>query len=279
VVLSVDWGGYDYDALQVENLATKANCGAFISQLGGPGTSKLLKRARDAGMITGGYYWNSALNSVQFQLDQFSQWIDADNPDIIILDVEHWWAKWDQYWAAIAGTLPWAQVEKLAPQKISDNAQAVCEGMIKRYPNKYYLNYSAQWFVNGYSPQSAFWLKKYPFHVAAYPDYGMPPYTLPWDQIAAGKFMTVRSGLQTITDYQPSMPTGMVAWDMWQYSSRIKVPGEYYGYDWNYFPGTLDDLKEKCHISTTTPPPPITCEETETKLASWESWYATAPKG
>lgn len=256
-VICIDWGGYDYDALQVENLFNKGGVNVFISQLGGVGTPKLLKRARDVGMITGGYCWNSALNSAQFQIDQFSKWIEAENPDIIILDVEHWWADWSQYWAAIAGTLPWADVKKLPPQKISDNAMLVCEGINTRWKGKYYMNYSAQWFVNGYAPQASAWLKNYPFHVAAYPDYGVAPYSLTWDQIKAGQFMEKRAGLQSIADYQPSMPTGMTAWTMWQYSSRIKVPGEYYAYDWNVYNGSLDDLKVLTGMKPAPAPAPV----------------------
>ena len=55
MILGVDWGGYDYDALQVENLATKAEIGFFVSQAGGAGTPKLLARAKAAGLITGTY--------------------------------------------------------------------------------------------------------------------------------------------------------------------------------------------------------------------------------
>lgn len=277
-VLGCDWGGYDYDALQVESIASQAGCPLFISQLGGAGTPKLLKRARAAGMITGGYYWNSALNGAQFQIDAFSRLIEADKPDIIILDVEHWWADWSQYWDAIAGRLPWADVKRLDPGKISVNAQLVCEGINTRWKGKYYLNYSAQWFVNGYSPQCAGWMKNYPFHAAAYPDYGLSPYTLTWAQIGAGQFMEKRAGLQSITDYQPSMPTGMTEWDMWQYSSRIKVPGEYYAYDWNYFPGTLADLKRLIGMATepTIPTPePLPAPGDHERIDSLVEWART----
>ena len=264
MIYGVDWGGYDYDAMQVENLASRAGCSFFISQAGGAGTPKLIKRAKNAGMITGTYYWNSALISAQAQIDAYSFLIDQDKPDIIILDFEHYWAKWDDYWAAIAGTIPWANVTRMSAQKISDNGQSVCEGIIKRWSGKYYLNYSADWFVSGYASPSTTWLKKYPFFVAAYPDYGVSPYSLTWDQIKSGKFMHLKSGLQNIADYRPTLPADITQWDLWQYSSRIKIPGEYYAYDWDLFNGSLDQLKAKCGLIS--PPTEPTVEERLTSL-------------
>jgi hypothetical protein len=254
-MIAIDWGGYDYDNLQVENALTLGGCELFISQLGGAGTPKLLKRAKAIGYpLTGGYYWNSALKSVVTQVDECSRLIDEVDPDIIILDFEHYWAKWQQYWDAIGGLLPWAEVERMNPQKISENGRLVSDGVYQRWKGKGFLDYSAQWYVNGYCPQASLWLKEKPFHVAAYPDYGLKPYSLTWDQIKAGKFMELKAGLQNVADYRPSMPAGMTDWDLWQYSSRIKAPGEYYAYDWNYFPGTVKEFRVKVGMDAATPP-------------------------
>lgn len=267
-MIGIDWGGYDYDALKLEEARSQAGIDLFISQLGGAGTPKLIPRAKQLGYITGGYYWNSALNSVQFQVDQFSKWLEATPCDIIVLDVEHWWKDWAQYWAAIQDTLPWAQVEKLPPQKIYDNAVMVYDGMKARWAGKYFLNYSAQWFVNGYSPQLATNFKTKPFWVAAYPDYGLAPYTETWQEIGAGTMHAYHvSGDQQVQDWSPTMPTGMTDWALWQYSSRIKVPGEYYAYDWNYYPGTRHEFEV---LAGLVPPlPPVENTDAEKLALLW----------
>ena len=76
------------------------------------------------------------------------------------------------------------------------------------------------------------------------------------------------TGEQVITDYRPSMPASINKWDIWQYSSRIKVPGEYYAYDFDYFPGTLDDLKRKCGIAVGPIEPTL-----EEKVNEMWTWY------
>src|SRR5450759_2975382 len=96
----IDWGGYDYN-VQVEALAAHGY-GLIISQATGLGTKKILARGRSAGMLTGDYWWNSALNSVQYQIDTYSKAIeDEGSPEVLILDFEHWWKVWQEYWNAM----------------------------------------------------------------------------------------------------------------------------------------------------------------------------------
>jgi hypothetical protein len=242
-ILGIDWGGYDYDLRLAE--LRQAGVEYVISQAGGAGTPRILAEARELGYATGTYWWNQALISPQAQIDQFAQYIEADNPDFLIMDYEHWWKYWSQYWDAIGGVIPWSSVERLPAAQISENGRLVAEGIAARYPDKLFLVYTAAWFTNQYAPQSATWLKNYPLHVASYPDYGVDPYNLAWEEIRAGVIKVKYQGQvieQNIHDYQPTLPIGLTDWKMWQYSSRIKIPGAYYAYDWDLFDGTIEEL-------------------------------------
>jgi hypothetical protein len=268
MIKGIDWGGYDYK-LPLSDLQKLGDVQFVISQSGGAGTPAIIQGAKGLGMITGLYYWNSALVSVQAQIDQFSAQIDLLKPDMIILDHEHWWKSWEEYWQAIAGTIPWSQVQKLPPEKISENGRMVAEGIKLRWAGKYYMTYSSNWFIgiNGYSPSSPYWIKKYPYFPATYPDYGVPPYTLSWEDIRANKIFSKTYGLTPLTDYKPDLTVPITSWEVWQYSSRIKIPGEAYSYDWDVFNGTLDELKIKCGLIPA-PPGELTDKEKLDRLWS-----------
>lgn len=144
------------------------------------------------------------------------------------------------------------------PLKISENGRLVCEGLVQRWAGKFYWNYSAKWFVDQYTPKAVGWLKQHPFWLASYYDNGMKPYWQTWDEIALGQFQHSIYGAQFAKDYTPTMPTGMedVEPALIQFSSRIKAPGEYYCYDWNFTPKTEAQFREMWLPNTGTIPTP-----------------------
>lgn len=245
-----DWGGYDYDALQVENLRKLGGSDIFIIQYGGGGSEKLIRRAQADGQLTGLYAWQNALETVQGQADNFSRAIEQLNPDAIILDYEHWWKVWAEYWAAIGGKLPWDQVQKLPAEKISESGRLTAELIRQRWAGKYILVYTAKWFTSGYAPASSAWLRDYNLFVATYPDYGVKPYSCSWEQIRAGYLKALnRDGTvrdDNVASFTPDLPAGLTSWDAWQFSSRRIYPGESYAVDWIVFNMTPAQLLAKC---------------------------------
>ncbi len=258
----VDWGGYDYDALQVENMHRLGETDLFIIQWGGAGTDKLFKRARDDGQLTGLYHWQNALQTVQGQADAFSKEIERLNPDVVVVDYEHWWKVWDQYWDAIAGKIPWSKVEMMPPEKISESGRLTTELLAQRWaPGKYFLVYTGAWFTTQYAPSSSLWLKNYPLFIASYPDYGIKPYPCTWDQIVSGYIKVQNRDKVTrhednVSNFSPGLPSGLTEWDAWQFSSRRIIPGEKYPMDWIVFNMTPEQLKAKCHKGPVVPPEP-----------------------
>jgi len=251
LTLGLDWGGYN----QKINLQGFWDAGArFVIFEQGPaddnGTPRLVQEARAIGYLVGLYSWNAATLGVQWQVDEFSRQIDTYKPDFWAMDYEQWWASWN-------GGNPTGLI---SPQQISDNGQAVIEGMVRRWAGKYLLVYAPQWFVDGYSPQSVKWLVQHPNWAASGPDYGLLAYGLTWAQISA---LTVRKCTNmtlktyqttTVANLAPALPAGLSAWDMWQYSSRIRTPNDATHYDYDVFAGSIDDLRAKCGLASATVP-------------------------
>ena len=131
-VLTVDWGGYKYK-VKLKELKEQAGCEIFISQAGGEGTPDLIKEAKDLGYITGTYGWQSALQTVQSQVDWFSALIEQDKPDFFMVDFEHFWASWAEHNEWVMGQRKIADVRRIPGQKISDSGQMTCEMMHKRW--------------------------------------------------------------------------------------------------------------------------------------------------
>ena len=129
-VLIVDWGGYDYP-VRIDDLA-KCGVKALLVQAGGAGTTKLISRAKSAGLYTGLYWWNSALVPVKSQIDTFSKSVDALKPDFIVSDFEHWWASWTEYNDYLAGKRKAADVRKLSPAKMDSYGVSFAAGLRKK---------------------------------------------------------------------------------------------------------------------------------------------------
>jgi hypothetical protein len=263
-----DWGGYDYDRFQVEALHENG-AGLLISQATGPGTKKLLARARGVGELTGKYWWNSPIRGVQEQIDSYSKAIeDEGSPEVLVIDFEHWWRIWQQYWDASGkvkdaqgNVMTWDKVEKFEPKVISENGRLVTEGIVKRWKGKYILDYSAPWFTYQYCPMAVEWLKDYPYFGATYPDYGVGAYDRSWDQIKNGDILVKNVNKIVVPDnlenYKVALPDPRIKAEMWQYSSCMRAPGEAWPYDWGRFLGNMDQLKAKCGLGPVPLPVPL----------------------
>lgn len=219
--------------------------------------------ARDAGLGKVGvrdlaaYHWPDPGYSMRPQIDFVLAAIQKYLLDFWDEDVEQWWKKQAQYFAALKGQLPWSAVEKLPPEVIlrqylmfSDEVSRATELML----------YSANWFVQTYCPTLTKKTTNLTSHIAEYFDYGNKYYRLTWEQ-----FENLLNFLQKPKQMLP----GQTTWRMWQFSSRIILPGCDYPVDLNLMNG--EDF--------TTPPPEIPKPTLVLKTISAPAWVLKAMSG
>jgi len=193
--------------------------------------------AREAGVpLVALYYWCDPTLSAQYLVDWFANDIREYDPDFIAVDVEQWWASWEEYFDAIAGKIGWGDVKQLSPQAISNHAKAVADGLRKLFPNKLVVIYSATWFTAGHAAPMHDWIGDYPLWWAHYFDGQLGTRQVTWEQLAA----------TPPWPFEVWMPSPEMKWDIWQYSSTMITPAQYARYDWNVFNGTLDEMKRWC---------------------------------
>lgn len=207
------------------------------------------------------YFWDDPTLSTNFKMQLVTPDMDKYKPDFVALDVEQWWSNWDQYFSAISGTIPWASVSKITPDKISSSALDMMNTITTLYPNTKVVMYTGEWFIRAYAQPINKWINKYPLWLANYTVTAKKNYT--YAEINAQPDMS-RTPLQ-IAYKNSSDPNLKYYYDtfsadsykFWQYSSSIIFPGESYQLDTNIYNGTLDELKIWCGLSIppVTPPP------------------------
>jgi hypothetical protein len=176
------------------------------------------------------YQWVDPTLSVDYNVDKVLRYLSEIRVESVVMDIEHWWASWSEWWAAVEGRAPWSSVRRLSGQHISDHAHAVVQELIPRI-NMPLFNYCGRWFINAYSPQLDDWIHDYPYINA---DYSGAPEgrTLTWEQID-----------QVARNIGPSphMPPGKTEM-MRQFASKITVKEENVSFDMNVFFGSLEDF-------------------------------------
>ena len=208
--------------------------------------------ARAAGVpVIGLYFWHDPTLSPSFQIQEFAKDVEKQKPDFIALDVEQYWAVWQDYWDYLAGRITQAQIRRVTPNNISANAKAVADGLHAKYPDLPMVIYSGTWFVLGYSQPLVDWIGTYDLWFAHYFDGALGTRTVTWDYLNG-------------TPPQPFvvwMPNSSLKWLIWQYSSTMITPAINARYDWNVFAGSLEELK--AWVKMTTPPtvPPSDIDE------------------
>jgi hypothetical protein len=264
--LALDWGGYPY-AVKLKECRENAGAEIFISQGGGEGTPGLLKTAKELGYVTGEYFWQTALRSVQEQVDDFSRTIDVDQPEFIMVDYEHFWADWVEHNEWVMGKRTIANVRKMPGQKISDSGELTWELLEKRWQPKLQVLYTSAPFVIEYSPQTSKWIGGTPLSVASFPDYGFTRYEVTWEYLKAHNIRQFPKGNTFSVDIgQPSLPPGANDWLLWQYSSRQIVPGEYWPYDYQITSVPIEEFKRMCGLGPVIPPIELTDGEKLARL-------------
>lgn len=231
--------GIDVSAYQI-NVPWKSlvdNAGLGFAVIKGDqltATDNHIALAREAGVpVVGEYFWNDPTITASVQIEWFAKDIKDHKPDFIALDVEQYWAVWQDYWDYLNGKITQAAIRKKSPSAISENARTVADGLHKLFPELPMVIYTGTWFVLGYAQPMVGWVGKYDIWMAHYFDGKLGIRNVTWDVLNA-------TPPQNFTVW---MPLVTMIWKIWQYSSTMITPAQNARYDWNAFAGTLQELK------------------------------------
>lgn len=250
----------------------------------GISTSLNMIEARKHFEINGEFYWIDPGYTLQWMLDTYSRDFDVNKPDFCGYDIE---------------TFKNALGQQYTDAKLTETVIAVVEGMKTRFPHVRHIPYSRQDFILTYCPSLKRWLAQQtrPWW-AAYPDWGLDPYLMPWSKIKSGE-------MRRCTDFNAAPPRPWIAMNvhndtagpdmslfpnyegwLWQSGSRRQPCNEDgsrlepvydHLYDWNYWLGTFDELKAWVKMEAPVQPPtpsPVTLEDLDARLKVLEAEQA-----
>jgi hypothetical protein len=145
------------------------------------------------------YHWVDPTKDAEQQVaDSLKIIRDSGLPVLAIFpDFEQYWSKWDEWYAAIKGTLSWNLVSRFSGDKLSVHAKKVFEEFEKSEWRVF--GYTRASFVREYAPQAADWISSYRWWLAHYLDYGNQ--TLTWDELKSRILPTV--------NFAPALPPGI----------------------------------------------------------------------
>jgi GH25 family lysozyme M1 (1,4-beta-N-acetylmuramidase) len=229
----------------------------------GTATANHMQLARDAGMMTGEYFWHDPTISASVQAAAFLKCCETNKPDFVFLDDEQWWADWGKWrlWQ-YDHKIPQAQVPVTAPNKISDSTAAILETLSHGLDCQV-GDYSAKWFIDGYAPGLAKILVNYPFWAMSI--ISETAHVATWAEITAGPF----------AGYRPNMPSKMTSWVLAQWSSGKTLPTIGDRIDLNLFDGDLAAFKSWAGLQP--PPAPVLTLEQRVDLM-WAEFAKTHPQ-
>lgn len=189
--------------------------------------------ARDAGMYTSVYHWHDPTLTVQKNLDQIELLDKTYNPDFWSEDIEQWWANWALWWEATLKKISWDKVPRVNPNTLNTHARNVFYGA-KEILRKTAVLYTAQWFINGYCPKMAEWVKDELLWLADYSQFGPALKYLNWEEI--------QKLPEVFTGGARYKPKGVEKELIHQFTDRLVCPGHRGSIDTNIFFGTEEDL-------------------------------------
>ncbi len=155
----------------------------------------------NAGMPIAAYHWIDPTRDAAKQVQETLSLIQSSGLPVLAVfpDFEQYWAKWDEWYKAIAGVISWSAVTRLGGQKLSDHARQVFEAF--QASGMKTVGYTRASFVKEYAPQASQWIAKYPWWLAHYVSVGAQ--TLSWDEMKANVLPKV--------NFEPALPPSLTA--------------------------------------------------------------------
>lgn len=162
-------------------------------------------------------------------------------------DIEQYISDWLLYYQALAGKFPLASVPKFSPSRLNGIYKPTMFGIRERFPN--FGGYSGRWFVDGYCPGMALWINLFKHWLAYYVDRGQKAYRVTLEGL--------RAMIEALPDTPPArwITTGVTRPLLWQFTSRVILPGDSTPSDINVFLGTADEWYAMTNQKATDAPP------------------------
>ena len=225
--------------------------------------------ARNAGVGRVGFYsWFDPKESWNKQADDLLTLASKNNPDVISLDLEQWWANWDQYNAYLKwlgkpadsrGDKP--PVDVISANIIDDTSHKY-SNYVKANTNKPVLEYTGWGYVQSYSPQMMKWVANEKLWLAQYIN-----------------FAKYENKLTSWADMARILAKVKVPWmngdkrkapDFWQFASCIIYPDTKINIDTSVFCGNDAEFDAFFSGVAQTPVPVISQPQPEMwKVSSW----------
>lgn len=173
------------------------------------------KLTNEAGIVLGLYHWFDPTSTLQRQVDLFRAAIDQYQPAYVWVDIEQWWADWGLWYDAIYQQIPMSQVPVVSDSKQFSMAAAFLTAIQANFSAGRAGIYTGKWFIDRYCPSLRGIVGRYPLWLAEY---------LSWiyGEISPVNLLKIPV---TLKDRNPVMPTTSATWDLWQVSSRVRLPG------------------------------------------------------
>ena len=129
-------------------------------------------QANRVGLPYGGYHWVDPTKSMRQQQLKYLEAIKLFNPKSMYGDYEQYWTDWEAY---MRMDLKEANRTKFTPEQL-DAYYKSFSSFASANSSVPVGNYSADWFIQGYTPQSESWIKKLNYWDAKYLKYSDPFY-------------------------------------------------------------------------------------------------------
>lgn len=228
---------------------------AIIKGTMGYGTSakvyKFYDASRKAGLWSGIYHWVDPTAPWKDQLNRYVRLCKELQPDFICADNEQWWKDWNLWYQYLFRKIPGSAVPRLDSLTISRWGSNIMAGAQQALGKILNLNYTANWFIGGYSPDMYGWIDRYPLFLAEY-THRDRRFFATWDQ-----FYSVLDAIPG-----PTKPRGASTWAIRQWTSSWRLPNAKQDMDLDVFNGTPVEFESSVATGELhdQPPPPCTDE-------------------
>jgi hypothetical protein len=178
--------------------------------------AKHARAALDGGLELAAYAWSDPSETAETTFSRTMGIIRGWPVKAVAVDMEQYWARWDQWYKAILNKLAWALVARAQPAKIQDRAVGL--GNCLRQAGYPALMYTSFGFVSSYVPLARLWLGDWDVWAGHYGRQPAKSVILDWPDFYQ-KWMP---------DYKVLPPPGTKSLVGHQFTGdRCKLPGTY----------------------------------------------------
>lgn len=216
---------------------------AFVKLTGGSklidsGAADHISKARNHGILVGGYHWADPTVNDALQTDLFLSQLNKYGIKAGAIDSEQYWQNWAEFYNHSITT-------RISPERISQNAYNLYTDVLNENINA--TVYTRYTFMTDYAQPMLMWMKEVKGWYAQYP-YSSGRITTSWNEVLNTVYKPIRQS--------PTLPINF-AWRFWQFSGdKFILPGTGGSpIDLNFFHGTIEELKSFFNSTIPQTPP------------------------